>query len=220
LTGLISSGLISYRNREFKLLAPKEYCIEYTFTLLSDHSYWSQEKYNLVGKMVEFVVSFKGRGTIIVGIGTQNCLANEENKLNDGEEILSIGLNRGRFQIRKNGNNMKGSGAKLLPAQEKAKIRIKVGGEGKVVVNFEPSSSTDAVETQEVVGMLMSKPFHLFMRAPPGVHDVKYHDVDIKEAEDKDVWFKEAEDEDNLCFQLFGNILQFDSGNLKSSDAC
>ena len=64
--------------------------------------------------------------------------------------------------------------------QKRAKLVFTVK-DGKVIVSLIAScKESEEPDQRAEIDMPTTKPFHLYMRAPPGVHDVKYHDIDIK----------------------------------------
>jgi len=72
---------------------------------------------------------------------------------------------------------------KKLPNQERAKINFKMKG-GAILVSFVGSEREHDEETEFQVSMPLDQRYYLYMRAPPGVHDVKFHDIKIRESFD------------------------------------
>mmetsp|Transcript_42685 Transcript_42685/g.103232 ORF Transcript_42685/g.103232 Transcript_42685/m.103232 type:complete len:293 (-) Transcript_42685:102-980(-) len=180
-TGLILSGMFQCRGRRFKFIAPEGYMEKFSpssfvvdkcLTLLSNHSYWSLESYALEAKTVEYIVSFKGRGTIIAGMGTRPCLHGEDQA---GGVRCSVSVNRSSLVVRQNGNIVV-SKQRLWDEQDEASLRFTYSDK-RVAISFTPSSGGE--EERLELDVTMHQTYHLYMRAPPGVHDVKYHSVDI-----------------------------------------
>eukprot|EP00526_Cylindrotheca_closterium_P003225 CAMPEP_0113647790 /NCGR_PEP_ID=MMETSP0017_2-20120614/25322_1 /TAXON_ID=2856 /ORGANISM="Cylindrotheca closterium" /LENGTH=1578 /DNA_ID=CAMNT_0000559917 /DNA_START=812 /DNA_END=5548 /DNA_ORIENTATION=+ /assembly_acc=CAM_ASM_000147 len=187
-SGFILSGRIRCGDRKFQFMSPKDhmqrfsessFVVNKSLTLLSNHSYWSDKAYDLEGKSVEFAVSFKERGLAIVGIGTAKCLHGDRES-GEGGDRCSVHVGRSKFTIRKNGVE-KVFREKKLPDQVRAKIILKMK-DGHLFVSFVGSNKEGAQELETAqVSMPPDHRYYLYMRSPPGVHDVKFHDININE---------------------------------------
>jgi len=110
-TGFILSGRVCCGDQLFRSTSPRDrfqriseslLVVNKSLTLLSSHSYWSDESYDLEGKIVEFVVSFKDRGLAIGGVGTAKCFHGNIGSDGNGGRF-SVHVGRSKFVVGKNG---------------------------------------------------------------------------------------------------------------------
>jgi len=117
----------------------------------------------------------KGRGMAIAGIGTAKCF-HGSTEIDGGGERCSVHVGRSKFLVRKSGVE-EFFQEKKLPNQERAKIIFKMKN-GLLSVLFVGSECDEGSKFD--TSMPPNQRFFLYMRAPPGVHDVKFHDIMIK----------------------------------------